>query len=367
MDSETRLYRLDHLRLMAATMVIIWHFSSSLVGPSNGWFSIIQQGYTGVSLFCVISGFIFTWIYLDRTLSVKEFFINRALRLLPMFFLVLILAFYSAPGSDALKILGTITTTLFTYTSLPTFSNVGWTILVEAQFYVMFPLLIPSIRKYGVPYLVGLVIIFVVLRGMLWINQGHVRETSYLSIGGRIDQFGLGALAAYIFCRVSFNRLARCAQTIVTFASIIALLLAFSKFMASGGMSSETSPNDPVWIYMPTIEGLAYASLLLAYLSMPPVPGRIASLIERVFRHGGRVSYSMYLIHVLVIGVILQLLIYLDIKFMNWTYSAMFALVVVTPTVVIISTFTFFAIEKPAMDLRRPRSSLSLSSPAERG
>src|SRR3954447_14078267 len=98
--AHVRLEKLDHLRFVACLMVMIWHFSHAFVPatvvPSWTWLSLIEEGHTGVSLFCVISGFIFGWLYYGRSIVLRQFARNRALRILPIFLLWLALAYVTS-------------------------------------------------------------------------------------------------------------------------------------------------------------------------------------------------------------------------------------------------------------------------------
>ena len=75
--SAHRLSRIDHLRAIAALLVATWHFTHTYVSPKVvpawGILSIVEEGHTGVSLFCVISGFIFTYLYADSGIAYSAF------------------------------------------------------------------------------------------------------------------------------------------------------------------------------------------------------------------------------------------------------------------------------------------------------
>src|SRR5436190_19157951 len=96
-----RLSRIDHLRAIAALLVVTWHFTHAYVSPKVvpawGILSILEEGHTGVSLFCVISGFIFTHLYADSGISYGAFIRKRVLRIAPLFLFVMALSFYVSP------------------------------------------------------------------------------------------------------------------------------------------------------------------------------------------------------------------------------------------------------------------------------
>ena len=63
------LSRLDHLRFFAAALVVLFHYFHTQIGDlrsGNPLISLVDEGHTGIALFMVISGFIFTLIAGNR-------------------------------------------------------------------------------------------------------------------------------------------------------------------------------------------------------------------------------------------------------------------------------------------------------------
>ncbi|MCW2524972.1 MAG: Acyltransferase, partial [Frankiales bacterium] len=101
------LYPVDHLRFYAATVVVFYH-STQLISqqvarrrhlPVAAWpFSrnplktVIFEGHTGVALFMVLSGFIFTIGTLDREVFYGRFMANRFLRIYPLYLVLVFIA-----------------------------------------------------------------------------------------------------------------------------------------------------------------------------------------------------------------------------------------------------------------------------------
>ena len=99
-SSEGRyFYRVDHIRALAAFIVFVWHFIHSVKGypvkfnysPSIFPLSILDEGHTGVALFMTLSGYLFAKLIGDRQINYRSFIYNRALRLLPLFMLVILI------------------------------------------------------------------------------------------------------------------------------------------------------------------------------------------------------------------------------------------------------------------------------------
>src|SRR2546423_2203186 len=92
--------RLDHLRFFAAFIVLMFHTNAwymGVAGRDRFRLPILDQGYTGVGLFMVISGMILTLITYEREIDTKRFYLNRLLRIYPLFVVVVTLGYFSTP------------------------------------------------------------------------------------------------------------------------------------------------------------------------------------------------------------------------------------------------------------------------------
>lgn len=156
---------LDLLRGFAISMVVLTHCShvAASIVPGLQAFSF-QYGELGVQLFFIVSGYTMMLTFGDRidAPAVRSFYIRRAFRIVPLFWVAaafyLLLPplpesrFWAPHGIGATE---TILTLLFLQWSSPTaFNSVvpgGWSIAVEMQFYLLFPLLLYVFRKRNGP------------------------------------------------------------------------------------------------------------------------------------------------------------------------------------------------------------------------
>src|SRR5579863_7613015 len=94
---------LDGLRGVAVLLVLIGHFAYvpiALKGIPGKIFALTHAGWTGVELFFVLSGFLITGILLDSKGAenyVSSFYIRRALRILPLYYGAVLVAFVLLP------------------------------------------------------------------------------------------------------------------------------------------------------------------------------------------------------------------------------------------------------------------------------
>ncbi len=153
---------LDHLRLFACLLVLLYltfhptycFLTNSANGTSQTLpidpFSIfIIEGHTGIGLFLILSGFLFARISKEGTLKIKNFYLNRILRIYPLFVFILLLAifFWYAPAP-----LPAFFCSLLTLQNTPLAVHTSqlehlWTLSVELQFYLVFPYLLWLLKK----------------------------------------------------------------------------------------------------------------------------------------------------------------------------------------------------------------------------
>ncbi len=283
---------LDHLRAFAAYLVVVWHFNHfTYPAPQNHnshFFplSLLSEGHTGVALFMTLSGYLFAKLLEGKSIHFIPFFWNRALRLFPLLFLVILVAGiqHVIQGESVLSYLKSSIKGLV----FPTLPNGGWSITVELHFYLLLPILLWMLKQSRWFPLV-LIGSFVALRAWVWMENGEVQSVAYWTILGRIDQFVLGMLA--------FHHREKIAGKHGRFFVLAAgFMFLFWLFDLKGGFYRETAYTSfsRLWLLLPTIEGIAYAALIAWYdNSFSHAKTGLSKFIGRA----GELSYSMYLLH----------------------------------------------------------------------
>lgn len=142
-------------------------------------------------------------------------------------------------------------------------------------------------------FLILVILAAVGLRFFIHQKNGQVQSLAYWTIIGRIDQFALGMIV-YQFRQLITRRHIFAVATIIGFSAF------YWYFDHSGGFyknPSYPSPN-PLWIILPTIEGLAYAIGIAWYeTSFSHRTSGVSKFIGRA----GEYSYSIYLLHFFVV------------------------------------------------------------------
>lgn len=293
-SSGTHFIALDHVRALAALIVFTWHFLHSTNGfpipfdyvPALPPFAILDEGHTGVALFMTLSGYLFARLLDGKTIDYRLFIWNRVVRLLPLLALVVLvvgIGKYRA-GESMADYAQTIAQGLL----LPRLPNGGWSITVEFHFYLILPLLLMLLRRSRVLPL-ALVLAAVALRVFLHRHNGEVQSLAYFTLVGRFDQFALGMIAYQFRSRIAHRHW-------LALAAFAAFSIFYWRFDLQGGFFQDPSyPSpDPVWIYLPLVEGLAYGIGIAWYESSFSLPTTgFSKLLARI----GDYSYSLYLLH----------------------------------------------------------------------
>ncbi len=167
--SSEKILPIDGLRGIAIALVMAYHFRT--IGPNPELKSTVEQvfnglvgsGWIGVDLFFVISGFLITGILLrmkDSPHYYRKFWIRRALRILPLYFVFLAIVLFTLPIVDKnwQQIKGEVSPWWYlTFLSNLFYSIRGnwvsgaldptWSISIEEQFYWIWPLAVAALSR----------------------------------------------------------------------------------------------------------------------------------------------------------------------------------------------------------------------------
>ena len=248
-SNRPNLYPVDHLRALAAVLVVLYHSTqliSQAVDPEAGWSSerwlhsgnpaatVLFEGHTGVALFMVLSGFIFTTGTHDKDVAYWPFLRNRLLRIYPLYLLLLFVGLTTVSASFDLGLFlrGLLPLSSFGPVAVGgVWGAMFWAVAVEMQFYLLFPLLLRLLQRSGPSALGRLILVMVVLRALAWAvapDAIDVNGMMYYSIVGRLDQFLIGMVAGWLYAR---RRAPRTAPALLAAGAVgvVALLWVFNQ------------------------------------------------------------------------------------------------------------------------------------------
>jgi len=369
MDLETvrpRLPALTSLRFLAAFHVVIFHFQAMQVFLGPPWFQKLSSiGYVGVSFFFVLSGFILVYTYAGRPMIPKDFWRARFARIYPayafsllvtapfFFFAVLTMNIpFFAWAKAHLKFVSVLVVSLLQAWVPPaalSWNAVAWSLSVEAFFYLLFPfLLLFFVRRSPVQLFL--------IAAASWLTSLALSISYVLLNPDHLSVVNFDVLGAFWLNALKFHPLARLPEFLLGMAcgclflrsrreSKLALPLVVSG-MAAFVVVVYFSAVIPYPILHTALLAPAFAAIVYA-LALRPNWGAI--LENRLLVLCGDASYSLYLLHSMIVGM----------YFHNMTgqlrYQTPLGVLIFVILAVTISALVYRFIEEPARRKLNPR------------
>lgn len=301
---------LDGIRGIAILMVIGFHLMQSMPGVQarlpHSLNVVSRLGQTGVDLFFVLSGFLITSILLRHRLEegiLKKFWGRRVLRIFPLYYAALIFVqlfpeVRTLPQSGSA---GDSWLWLYLANIPPTFQNVDtslphfWSLSVEEQFYLFWPLLVCWLTPGATLRMcLGLIVAAPIIRA-IFVTQGW---STFYALPCRIDSLAAGAwLAGLVHLKlISTATLYRLRPMIFVLCVVSAGWFALAS--GAGNVSSQ--------IFKQSVASVVY--LWLVAVAVLPERKSVLSVIlrSRFLSVPGKYSYGLYVIHPLAIACVNQ-------------------------------------------------------------
>lgn len=297
---------LDSLRTIAVFFVIVSHWL-----PHEHLLNTIQTGEIGVDIFFVLSGYLISGILIRQKMVMtnenvslgsvlKKFYIRRSLRIFPIYYLVaigLIIAdyfFVPYPGMLGAKdhewayALQLTNVAMWIAQQWFVFAAHLWSLAVEEQFYLIWPLLVLLWPWRAMPYLFpAIAALGIASNYIIGPLTGHPLLVNLLT-PTCFDAFALGGWLAYIqICKPeqlpAFKKLA-----------LVAFLIVTPYWAVLNAQKVET--------ILPLRTLVSISSLYLIVLLALPTEGPKRNLLQRALNQPslvflGTISYGMYLYH----------------------------------------------------------------------
>ncbi|MGH1543481.1 MAG: acyltransferase family protein [Arenicella sp.] len=305
MNSSKLSYRaeIDGLRAIAVVSVILYHAQMVLFG--RDWF---EGGFIGVDIFFVISGYLITRIILSElqtkgSFSFLYFYERRARRILPMLFVVIFVsipyAWQKLLPSDFVEYAESILASLFFgsnfffYFSTTEYGADSallkpflhtWSLGVEEQFYLVFPIIaiiaFKFFRQHFLTILVGLSLLSIYFAELMEVRNSDLNF--YLPFS-RFWELAIGSILAYRELNYKASNEGIGTRILAMFGLY---LVAYSILFFDSKM-----PHPSFYTLIPIL-GVA---LIIGFASKDELVGKM--LGSRPFVWVGLISYSVYLWH----------------------------------------------------------------------
>ena len=354
---------LDFLRALAIFVVYFYH--NLVLFPHPEWLaSVAKFGWVGVDLFFALSGFLiasqlFAKVVAGQKISLRDFFIKRFFRIMPVFFVVLGLYFIfpvlrENPSLAPLwKFLSFTQNLGLDRTTQSGFSH-AWSLCVEEQFYLLFPLLLITTVKLNLLKKSYLLVLALFVSGFFaryyawdtWVLpfmgtdvfSTHWYEWIYYPTYARLDGLlaGISIAALYQFKPHLKSRIQIYGNSILLLGLVV-LSLAYRVCL-------EDKSFTMALFGFPLVD-LGCGLLVLGAVCKESFLYRFKSYL---FSKLAALSYAIYLIHKIALHVSQE---YLFISFTSRDSNLMMFLAVLTT--LLASLLLNSLIEKPFMTLRR--------------
>jgi len=277
-------------------------------------FAYLSNGWFGVNLFFILSGFVLAYPYFlgkrnfNTNEDIKYFYIHRAKRLLPLYYISVIFSviFIIHPGESAafIKQVILMATITFNFTLdewYPRYNWVLWSLGIEVWFSIIFPFLILAIHKFGIikvliaTYIVSLITRIIGNDEIFTINGPYLNPVRD-SLLGRLDEFLLGMYLCYLY--TNKLELIKRMNTSITFVTGF-VLITVACMLWDYVILEKISKNIVPYINIVLDLGLFSLTLSLLIMRTSIIRWFFSNYIAQLL---GVMCYSLYIWHGLAIS-----------------------------------------------------------------
>ena len=321
---------LNGLRFYAASAVIFHHCEQfkywegiPSYWDTGNWKGVFidSLGHQAVGLFFVLSGFLITYLLLVEisktgNVSLRKFYIRRTLRIWPVYYLVVLIAFFILPkftniGDWAEPFNEKFNMALILYlVVLPNVmrggsvqvigANQAWSVGVEEQFYIVWPVLVRLFHKKFIEFIISFISIKMIIQVVLLFGSNYLEDVYWQKIFVRlyyiwsllaIEQMAIGAIGAWLLYKHKESWLKWIYSPVVQFLAIAVFVSLFIFDYEFIGKSI-----------------LAAVSFIILILNISTNKNFFIKLKHKNYDALGNMSYGIYMYHTICISITITVL-----------------------------------------------------------
>jgi len=346
--------QLDALRALAVFGVLVHHFL-----PGSFLSRVLNWGQLGVQLFFLLSGYLITGILLrcrervelnkqDTWFTLRRFYIRRFLRLIPIYYLVLIIT--------ALLNFEPVRRSLvwhLTYTSNIYFSILNrwdgcvshfWSLSVEEQFYLFWPFIIMLAPKKYLHSILFIAVFIGPISRFLCIAAGLNTYWRWTMLFTNLDLLAMGAVLAFYNQNLEWKKRYKYKAYLCKFGFWIGIPL-----LAAFTIINYRYPHHVVLkIFYQSTMSLCFVWLVNS--ASQGFSGAIGSVLEfKLLTYLGKISYGIYVYHNFVPTIIRHIFRAMGLSISKSVHIQFILFTIVT---LLISAISWHLIEKPINNLK---------------
>ncbi|MFA6149731.1 MAG: acyltransferase [Chitinophagaceae bacterium] len=356
-NSKEYIPHLDGIRGIAILLVLFAHFCRF-----QPFTKLAEGGWIGVDLFFVLSGFLITGILLEskeKANFFKNFYARRTLRIFPVYYLLLVVLLLIIPftgiklpeGYDYfLKV--KLFYFLYFQNNLPTFDGWPpnemlshlWSLAIEEQFYLIWPLVIYFCNKKQIIFFS----VIVILASILLRYSNPEVTFAYFSSLTRFDGLILGGIVAIM---IRFHK-----KVLEQFAPLVFIAVIIGLGYALWNTQWKFSNSNYYFIrWGYTAISIFWCCILVFSFSA----GRFSRLVNllynnRFIKYCGKISYGLYLFHMVIYGFFAGTLVsfFRSFKIENLDEHGLLVSICILVMTFMVSMFSFKFFESPILKLK---------------
>ncbi len=323
---------LDIVRFVAFMLVFVSHASLffGYINTSHRWSDFrevfLTHGDLGVTFFFVLSGFLITYLLMSEKhqngeINIRKFYMRRLLRIWPVYFITIFIAVWALPYymnllgisqavpfniSDGLNsypwyvfFIGNFN--MFINTPPSVTLAVLWSISVEQQFYLLWPLVIRKIKQRNIPLILLSVILVSTVYRFIHAYPYDYNTIKYSTFSVMSD-IAIGCLVAWFFFEKSkitlwAKNLSHTKYFLIYYSSLIILILSRSSIFDVDQIVIRRLLIATEPVVFAVLFGFIIARL--AGLRDEFITGRHP--IQKMLVYLGQISYGLYCYHMIVL------------------------------------------------------------------